>query len=246
MDARVRTGPTAAIGIAWLATVFAGAGCAAGAPDPQPVGAVLAAGEHGSFLLHKFQQQIGEEHWSVAAGPAGPDDDPILRVDFQFTDRGAPVALTATLQARTDGTPLAFAVHGRTARQVELDDDVDARGVRVQIRQGSASREADRPQRFFTIAAYAPVAVQQLLLRYWRAHGTPDALATFPSGSVRIEHRGHDTVDVAGKATVLDRYAVSGLVWGRETVWLEKVRSVVADGAVYECASLWRSVGFRP
>ena len=86
---------------------------------------------------------------------------------------------------------------------------------------------------FFTIAGYAPATMQMLMVRYWATHGSPAQLATFPSGSVKIEPRGQDTIHITGKDGArdekLDRYTVEGLIWGRETLWFDAKRNLVAD-----------------
>jgi imidazolonepropionase-like amidohydrolase len=67
-----------------------------------------------------------------------------------------------------------------------------------------------------------------MLLRYWRAHGSPERLRTFPVGEVKIEHRGRDGIEIESKRISLDRYIISGLIWGREAVWLDSKMRLVA------------------
>jgi hypothetical protein len=65
------------------------------------------------------------------------------------------------------------------------------------------------------------MGVTEQLLRYWSAHGRPGKLTTFPAGEVGIVRRGSDDViDDNGKPARLQRYSVSGLAWGRETIWM--------------------------
>ncbi len=48
----------------------------------------------GRFRLHKFEQPIGEENYTITR-----DGDTLtLKSDFEFTDRGTKVPLTATLR----------------------------------------------------------------------------------------------------------------------------------------------------
>src|SRR5262249_52426582 len=60
-----------------------------------------------------------------------------------------------------------------------------------------------------------------------RAHGA-GPLETLPSGSVTIEKRGRDTLEIAGKRVELDRYSVGGGIWGRETLWFDPERKLGA------------------
>jgi imidazolonepropionase-like amidohydrolase len=74
--------------------------------------------------------------------------------------------------------------------------------------------------------------MQMLMVRYWAAHGSPEKLATLPDGSVRVESRGQDTIGIAAKDGAriekLDRYTIEGLIWGRETLWFDANRNLVA------------------
>src|SRR6202021_3723488 len=70
--------------------------------------------------------------------------------------------------------------------------------------------------------------MQIVMVRYWTSHGWPAELETFPSGRVKIEPRGHDTVTIGGKDESLDRYTGEGLIWGRETLWFDSKRNLAA------------------
>ena len=71
--------------------------------------------------------------------------------------------------------------------------------------------------------------MQMLLVRYWAAHGSPTQLPILPSNArARIEPRGTDTFHINGRDEQLDRYTVEGLIWGRETLWLDSDRRLIA------------------
>ncbi len=200
-----------------------------GAAPPQP-GSLQAQPakpeilERGHFQLHKFEQPIGEESYEIAK-----DGDSVsVRVDFRFTDRGSPVPLTATFRGAQDLTPQAFEIKGRAARPVAIDQAVEVQPGKVRLRDRDQWTDITPPQRFFTIAGYAPTTMQMLMVRYWATHGSPAELATFPSGSVKIEPRGEDDMAVNGKTEKLSRYTVEGLIWGRETLWFDGERNLVA------------------
>lgn len=71
-----------------------------------------------------------------------------------------------------------------------------------------------------------------MMLRYWLKHGKPKHLtqlpAATPESDVQIEESGHDTIRSAGKSTLLSRYSVSNVVWGRESIWLNDRSAIVA------------------
>ncbi len=186
--------------------------------------------EQGKFTLHKFEQPIGEETYEIRRD----GDSLAVKVDFKFTDRGTPVPLTTTFRAAADLTPQAFEIKGQTARSVSIDEAVTIDAGAVHFRTRDKQSELTPPTRpFFTIAGYAPATMQMLMVRYWATHGFPAQLATLPSGSVKVEPRGQDTIHINGKDGAkdekLDRYTIEGLIWGRETLWFDSNRNLVAE-----------------
>jgi imidazolonepropionase-like amidohydrolase len=191
----------------------------------QPAGSGPALVEQGKFTLHKFGQAIGEETYEIRR-----DGEALsVKMDFKFTDRGSPVPLSATFRAAQDLTPQAFEIKGRTARPISIDQAINIDQQAVHLRTRDKQSETAAPAGpFFTITGYAPTAMQMLMVRYWATHGSPAQLATLPSGSVKIEPRGQDSIHVGTKEEKLDRYTVEGLIWGRETLWFDANRNLVA------------------
>ncbi len=186
--------------------------------------APTASTDTGRFRLHKFEQPIGEETYTIAR-----DGDTLtLKSDFAFTDRGTKVPLAATLRAAADYTPQSFVIKGSTSRISTIETDVAINGAKATIRQGHDTRTVAAPQTFFTIAGYAPVAMQMALIRYWRAHGSPAQLPTLPSGEVQIRDRGAETIALDGRSLQVERYSVRGLIWGLETLWMDSNNNLAA------------------
>ena len=173
--------------------------------------------ETGKFRLHKFEQPIGEETYNITR----EGSTLTLKSDFLFTDRGTKVPLTATLRTAEDYTPQSFVIKGNTSRLSEIDSAVEVAGEMATVRQEKQSRDVTVPAKFFTISGYAPVGIQMAMMRYWRAHGSPAVLATLPSGEVRIQDRGAESMDIGGRKIQVERYNVSGLIWGLETLWMD-------------------------
>ena len=185
--------------------------------------------EQGKFTLHKFEQPIGQETYEIRRD----GDSLAAKVDFKFTDRGTAVPLTTTFRAAADLTPQSFEIKGQTARSVSIDEAVTIDAGKVHFRTRDKQSELTPPAGpFFTIAGYAPATMQMLMVRYWATHGSPAQLATLPSGSVKVEPRGQDTIHITGKDGArdekLDRYTIEGLIWGRETLWFDANRNLVA------------------
>ena len=181
--------------------------------------------EQGKFTLHKFEQAIGQETYEIRR-----DGDSIaVKMDFKFTDRNTPVPLAATFRGAPDLTPQVFEIKGQTARPVTIDESVTINAGQVHFRTRDKESDLAAPSGpFFTIAGYAPTTMQMLMVRYWATHGSPAQLATLPSGTVRVEPRGQDTIQVGTKGEKLDRYTIEGLIWGRETLWFDGNRNLVA------------------
>jgi imidazolonepropionase-like amidohydrolase len=181
--------------------------------------------EQGKFILHKMEQPIGQETYEISRDGAAFD----VKMDFKFTDRGTPVPMTASFRGATDWTPESFEIKGKNSRSTTIDDEVQVQPEKVRVRDREEWTESARPAQFFTIAGYAPATMQMLMVRYWAAHGSPAQLATLPSGRVKIEPRGQDTIKIDDKDETLDRFTVEGLIWGRETLWFDASRNLVAE-----------------
>jgi imidazolonepropionase-like amidohydrolase len=159
--------------------------------------------ESGTFTLFKFEQAIGVERYEITPGS--------LTSNFSFTDRGTPVQLSTNFQFADRLTPTRFIMKGDTARLSTIDLD-----------------DREPLPNTFTLAGYAPVSMQMELLRYWQLHGRPASVALSPAGTARIEPRGRDTIASGGKMMTLDRFSVSGVLWGRETLWTDESGTLVA------------------
>ena len=187
-----------------------------------PSTAVVA--EQGKFILHKFENPIGEETFQIVRDGNSLN----VKMEFKFTDRGTPVPLSATFRGSEDLTPEAFEIKGKNSRSTDIDEQVEVQSTQIRVRDRDKWTEAARPAQFFTIGGYAPATMQMLMVRFWASHTSPIELATFPSGRVKIEPRGQDVISIDGKNETLDRFTVEGLIWGRETLWFDSKKNLVA------------------
>jgi imidazolonepropionase-like amidohydrolase len=172
--------------------------------------------ETGTFTLFKFEQAIGTERYQIQ-----PDGDRYaLTSAFSFADRGTDVSLNTSFQFDAALTPAHFKIKGDTARLSMIDEEI-----------------SQAPQGTFMLAGYAPVSMQMELLRYWASHGKPASIPLVPQGAARIEPRGRDTISAGGRTWTLDRYSVSGVLWGRETLWADadgKLQALVSVDAEFD------------
>src|SRR6185295_11204228 len=156
-----------------------------------------------------------------------------IRTNFSFTDRRTTVPLSMVLLLGGDGSPLRFEAWGSTSRQSRVDDRVSVEGGVVTVERNGSVTTAQAPGAYFFADGYAPVVATEELWRYWNAHGKPGEVALFPSGRATIERRGTDDVrDDDGKPVRLERFALGGLEWGRETLWIDSKGNLAALKAV--------------
>jgi imidazolonepropionase-like amidohydrolase len=185
--------------------------CVSGWSQTEPL-----APEQGVFHLHKFEQLIGSETYTLTRSQS----DVVLKSDFKFTDRGTEVPLTATLTMEQDLTPRDFQIKGKISRFSSIEDSVHGR---------TAGQETIPPgENFFDIQGYAPVSVQMMLVRYWHAHGSPKTLKTLPRGEVEIQEQGTETFTIGSRKVQLRKLSVRGLIWGMELLWLDGQDHLVA------------------
>jgi imidazolonepropionase-like amidohydrolase len=198
-----------------------------GQPSPAPI-------ERGTLRLYYVQKPIGYERYEISPDGASPSTAGALKLtaDFDFTDRGGRVQLAATLRTKSDFTPLSFEANGKSYRFVNVDSNVRVEGSDALVRaDGAAEARVTLPAQFFTVDGYAPFSAQMLLLRYWKQHGQPRLLRTVPGQPVNdviVEVRGREAIRIGGNVISLERFAIDGVVWGRETLWLDERGSLAA------------------
>ena len=190
-----------------------------------------AGSDSARYFLHKFAQNIGQETYSRTTGDSGVS----YRIRFKFVDRGAPVPLEAFLQESTHGEPQRLWVKGNTSRFSTINDSIVI-GEATWIRVGETGDYYKIKGPAFPVAGYSPGTVQMELLRYWNKHGRPERLRLLPTGSVAIRSSGFDTLAAGGGGLVqaanggrlvLERFVISGLIWGNELVWTDQEGNLV-------------------
>lgn len=191
-----------------------------------PSSAVLAQDtlSTGTFILHKFQQPIGKETYAVVQHA----DSTRLESNFKFNDRGQDVPLQTSVAWNKSGQPVHFKIEGKTSRISVVNSEVWVRGDSVLIRVNDKKRKARVPKTYFTINGYSPVAVQMLLVQYWKQNHKPQSLVVYPAGNLNIRFDGYDTLRQNGEKKVLERYLIHGLIWGNEIVWTDPAGKLIA------------------
>jgi imidazolonepropionase-like amidohydrolase len=180
--------------------------------------------ERGKFLFFDLKQVMGEESYEVT-----PDGDAlIVKSTFALPYLDMEKPLAATLRVRRDLTPERFEIVGMKPSNSKIDTSIEIKGGIADVREGKQTRQIPVPARFFTVAGYAPLAIEMMLLRYCVTNGVKGALKILPAGEVTVEHRGRDTITVSGKQIQLERYSLAGLTWGEQTLWLDSRKQLIA------------------
>ena len=179
--------------------------------------------EHnGAFTLFKFAKPIGRERYTLRHSSRTID----LHDDFLYTDRGTPVPLHTNFTATANLNPQHLTTIGSTSRTSQLHDVLDVHATTVHLERDARASTLPLPPNAFLIDGYAPVAMQQLLLRFWLTHGRPASIPILPSGSHVIIRPSAPIV--LGNQKILTGYTVSGLIWGEESLWLDSTGRLIA------------------
>lgn len=180
--------------------------------------------EEGKFRLYEARHVQGEETYKITR----EGDGLALTATLDLSPLDVEGPLAASLRVRPDLTPRQLTIKGRKASGNEVDLSVAIEGPVATVREGSQTKKIDLPGRFFTLSGYAPVSLQMMLIRYLVAQGVKNPVDILPAGRATLEHRGRDTIELGGKKVHLDRYLLSGLSWGAQTVWMDAAGRLVA------------------
>jgi len=182
----------------------------------------------GVFILHKIGNPNGRETWHVSPDANGGRR---LTSRFSFNDRGTEVPLDAELTYGRDGRASRFTLKGRTSRWSAVDIGVSVVGDSAQVRVDSTTTTV-LLDGAFPAHGYAPMAMQQAVVQEWLARGKPATMTLLPAATLRISARGADTIALPSGRAVLQRVSIAGLIWGRETLWLDADGDVVAVATI--------------
>ena len=173
-----------------------------------------------SLQLFYVGRAVGWEHYSVTTTPKSST----LASDFDYIDRGRRNHTQATLEMgpRYDPSSLSVVRLTDSSRTVVTRITIDGRHAAVE--RNGVNAAVTLPTLAFTLAPATPMAQHLALIRFWRAHGSPRTLAVVPgapTNSVTITLQGIDNITLGGTRERLTRYAIDGLVWGVEYLWLD-------------------------
>jgi len=192
------------------------------------VAAIVTAGLWGQapapdirIQLFLIERPVGEERVTVTTTPEGKT----IASEVDIVERGTPLQVSASLTVGPDGTPRHFQAKGRSYRFVNVDAEVTVTGRTVRVSSMGETAEVPVPDAFFPARSWAPAAGRAALIDYWERHGRPASIAMLPGDAdsrIVVALRGEETVRAGARTVRLRRYSVDGVVWGRETVWVDE------------------------
>ncbi len=144
--------------------------------------------------------------------------------EMELVDRGTRLQLSASLSVAPDGTARHFRASGKSYRFVNVDAEVTVTGNTARVMSVGETTEVAVPAAWFPARTWAPVAARALLIDYWEKHKRPSSMALLPGDAdsrIVVTFRGDEDVQAGGRTVRLRRYSVDGVVWGRETVWVD-------------------------
>jgi len=174
--------------------------------------------ESGTLLVSLIDRPVGRETYSIRQ----ESDGLAFTGDLDLTERGGRLQVSSSLRLGADLTPTEFSVKGKSYRFVNVDAAVKVAGGMATVTNLGETKTFEAPRRFFTAQSYAPLSARALLIRYWERQGRPATIPVLPGPrDVRITLRGTDPIVTGGRPQTLHRFDIDGIVWGRETVWLD-------------------------
>jgi imidazolonepropionase-like amidohydrolase len=172
-----------------------------------------------TLVVSLINRPVGRETFSETKDGEGT----VYTGALDLTERGGRLQVSSALRLASDLTPTSFEVKGQSYRFVNVDAVVRVDGGMATVTNRGTTTTFEAPRRFFTAESYSPLSARALLIRYWERHGRPAVIPVLPGPrDVRITYRGTDPVIVRGIPVTFRRFDVEGVVWGRETVWLDE------------------------
>ncbi len=215
-----------------LAPVLAAALLLPAAAHAQRGGAAEGGGPdvHDTLRLYYVGHAIGYERYSLARTGAG-DSAYTLTADYDYTDRGRRTHLAASATTTADFSPRHLAITRFTDSSATVETRIDVRGGRARVVYRGDSSTVAMPRGAVAIAGTSPLSQHLLVLRSWARQGRPRIVRAIPGGptnELTITHRGRDSLRLGARRVVLDRYAVNGVTWGVEALWLDDAGRLAA------------------
>jgi imidazolonepropionase-like amidohydrolase len=137
---------------------------------------------------------------------------------YEFNDRGRGPKIAAHYRLGADGLPSLTDIVGNDYLKARVEEHFAAENGRA--RWKSTSEEGSAAAGGFYVSNNGPAAeLPMLVSALVKAKGAPVKL--YPAGEARLERLADTTVEDHGRSLHVTEYAVTGLSFGPQTVWLD-------------------------
>ncbi len=194
---------------------------AAAPPKATRNAAPLDSASSDSLRIYYVGYPVGYERWRLTT--TGTDSRALI-AELDYIDRGRRTHLRADMHLAADWSARRLVITRPTDTSSIEDTRTELLGATARVDYRGRHDTVAVPPHVVSIAGTSPVTQHLALVRHWLARGRPKTLAAIPGGPtnvIEVAWRGRDTLQVAGRREVLDRFAVTGVVWGTESVWLD-------------------------
>jgi imidazolonepropionase-like amidohydrolase len=80
----------------------------------------------------------------------------------------------------------------------------------------------------FPLHSEIPGGIEMMLYKYYFQKGEPNEIQTLPRGKVSVTFKKKDKLFIRGEEVYLNRYTVTGINWGKRTIWLDNNNNLIA------------------
>ncbi|HXN63973.1 MAG TPA: amidohydrolase family protein [Candidatus Acidoferrales bacterium] len=147
---------------------------------------------------------------------------------YSYNDRGRGPELRASLTLGANGAPVSVHVTGHDYLKAEVTEDFSIKDGVAKWKNNSEQGEGRSAHPAFYLRLSEAPDDPALLVKALLASG--GKLALLPEGEARLEHVGEGNVKAEGKTLRVTQYAISGLGFSPEYVWLDRQRNLFAAG----------------
>jgi len=182
-----------------------------------------------------------EVHYTIlfAGNKAGVETskrnpDGSLRYYYEFNDRGRGPKITETVLVDAQGLPTEIRSSGNDYEKAPVDEHFSLKDSTASWKNRSEEGSRSNARRAFYASISGAPEESALLARALLAAG--GRLSLLPEGEASIEKRGTQQVSANGQTRTVVQYAIGGLDFTPDPVWLD------GDGTFFAVASPWFTV----
>ncbi len=162
-------------------------------------------------------------------------DDKNVRIHFEYTDRGRGPAIDSVIRLDDKGIPLSIANTGNNYVKGPIDETFGINGNTARWSSTTEKGEVELPETAFFLSnngtPYERALLAQMLL-----NDDDGSVALLPAGRAELEHVGDVDLLIGKDQRTLKQYAITGLDYEPQVVWLNP------DGSLFAIVGGWLSI----